>query len=818
MPVPLTSLSTAGWGLLIGLVVVAMWIPASIISTGAVVDAREDQMIASLSMVREQVLGFFQVGSRSVLMLQRMYKAAMISDPTSPTKAMSETHGNSLWHFLKEHPSVSTLFASNLMRPDAVGHPTCDLSIVVYSGVIHINVYEGMSGVNNSYPTVCKNTTSPYPCGADTFRVRFVKGHPVNNVSDPGSPGRFFSDTPCSRGAGSSSFMWSPAASPQTNATFHGVTAPSWDAQGRVQGRVDRRATILRVTAPVEGPSWAPLSGLVGAQLLVSEPVIPTNTSKTLSNLIRESMEKVKLEMTIVLFTSELELLGNSLGVLNSRKDSDGVFIGFLAADNASAVPGHIAMTARHLRENHCVDSDVHLDPWERRCKWDGVPELFHLNGYTVAALPVNDPLASGLGMLLVCIVDDSKIREQAEQLNIQLSIISPVVLAVGCALAFLFSYSVSKPISVFCASLREAADMKGLETFPADVAQGSYIKEVVMMHQALADLVKALLEYKSYLPGTMFKDELLKSGTFPSIVIPTDEEHSQSERSTEDSKSSKSSAYLAKGEKMRTVCVLQKRKCAVMATNLVSWTRHVMGCSPDEVLFEISTYIELVMDCVKKTGTLDRFNGDQVLVSWNTWHSVPGFRKVACQVAHEFRLATVASGLTCSVGVGLAAGSVLSGNAGSRNIRAFNLIGVPVTHAVALCSIASEHSFKVVTLVSEQVAEAGVPFVAPIAGSVEIRKLEKQRVAYRKVFHELLDPMLYNDEWMYTVGEQAVGQCVNLFSRIFKSPAEFGDLHTALHTHLSNIRDNMVFADKGWSKVVDGIGQGKEGSIFYHV
>eukprot|EP00659_Diplonema_papillatum_P013328 gene13328-20543_t len=172
--------------------------------------------------------------------------------------------------------------------------------------------------------------------------------------------------------------------------------------------------------------------------------------------------------------------------------DDDGLLF-IHQADNETAVGSRIAGIARDTFERHCTATE---------CDWSQIARLRTIGDDLVAFAELVDPIADGLGILLVVAVSKSEILEPAKELNMNIAFISCSILLVMSVVSFVVASKLASPIAAFADRLLAASAMADLDVSHTK----SRVAELALMEDALQVLVVQLLEYKSFLPASMFE------------------------------------------------------------------------------------------------------------------------------------------------------------------------------------------------------------------------------------------------------------------------------------------------------------------------
>jgi len=116
-----------------------------------------------------------------------------------------------------------------------------------------------------------------------------------------------------------------------------------------------------------------------------------------------------------------------------------------------------IQPVAKALIERHCIsDTSGELD-----CDWEQVSDLQYIRGYAVAAKPINDPKAVGLGLLLVDLVDSRALTGRVEEINVTLIQLGIPIIFGAILLFVILSRQVTVPLRKARDNMFLLSDMK---------------------------------------------------------------------------------------------------------------------------------------------------------------------------------------------------------------------------------------------------------------------------------------------------------------------------------------------------------------------
>ena len=260
-------------------------------------------------------------------------------------------------------------------------------------------------------------------------------------------------------------------------------------------------------------------------------------------------------------------------------------------------------------------------------------------------------------------------------------------------------------------------------------------LSEIYQLDECFHGLVSKLLEYKSYLPQSMFAGEDIG----PAVC---------SERSM--SPIVDSSGSTPSGTRILRKCVVTKvtatrhPNTTIACLNLRNFRTHVEKSDPEQLAVTYGDYIQIIHAAAEmKRGTVDKLAGDRVQC---TWIRVPKFATVsfADKVRNELCQIPWIEGIT----IGLSAGTATSGNLGSSAARSYMTMGNPVGEAEKYSTLGRNMPAisKTVILSCASIAmDARSNFSVLPVGRLEEKK-----------FYVLLEECeMKNHEWMYELEER---------------------------------------------------------------
>lgn len=155
-----------------------------------------------------------------------------------------------------------------------------------------------------------------------------------------------------------------------------------------------------------------------------------------------------------------------------------------------------------------------------------------------------------------------------------------------------------------------------------------------------------------------------------------------------------------------------EKRRVAVMFTDIRGFTPLSERMKPDEIAKLLTEYFTEMVDCVfRHNGTLDKFIGDAVMAQWGAPVAADDDADNAMETALDMMAALDRLNIrweaegrpTLQIGIGLTVGEAFAGNIGSERRLEYTVIGDTVNTASRLCSEAAEGEI----LMSEELLQA---------------------------------------------------------------------------------------------------------------
>ena len=173
-----------------------------------------------------------------------------------------------------------------------------------------------------------------------------------------------------------------------------------------------------------------------------------------------------------------------------------------------------------------------------------------------------------------------------------------------------------------------------------------------------------------------------------------------------------------------------QKKKVAILFSDLRNFTQFSEGHTPEEVVLMLNEYFDVMVKTIyKRNGWLDKFIGDAIMAVWGVPYTGNDDSQQALHSALEMRMELqklndrrIERGLSpLSIGIGLHVGDAIVGKIGATERANLTVIGDSVNLASRI--EASTKSFGVDILVSQEfMEECQKDFIFELAGAVEVK------------------------------------------------------------------------------------------------
>eukprot|EP00755_Sulcionema_specki_P036886 Sspe_Gene.22637::Locus_8636_Transcript_1_2_Confidence_0.500_Length_2896::g.22637::m.22637 len=737
----LAVLTTTGVGLLTACVVASLWIPTSLEVVSTLVESREEQMLSTSKDVADKIQMYFQKASSMTAVLEHFWENALAVAPNAPVQYMIRTYGLAMYHYLLENPELNSCFVVTERNPKYV-NSMCDVDGWLFS---------------TSYLSEMLNTTTgrdfnDCPVGstqscANKVRLAAIAG--AKNITHPMSVVGTIFDVDCDKWLlGSTYSMTAGNLTRKANATWHGITEPVWSwAYPDVAGTYPRQSILHAVWRPISFPTW-PISkrriAFAQCSIRLSRISVNAEKSESVSSMLERTARQVGLSATLLVVSFKREVVATSIAnFAPERVLSNGEITGLKHFSNET-LPSAVRKVGHLINQLSCS-----MTP----CDFSLLPETTRHAGHLVSFVPVSDPMATELGLLVVMMVPVSEIESPSRSLAQKLAFISAAIFVVACLGALGFGMMVAHPISTFQVLLIQAAALRGLDEI-YDMKQTSIVSEIRVMKESLRTLVGALMEYRGFIPAAMI-DQTSSDETV--------EETTPSKGSRCISDGSSLSSELSSPRQMQQMGLrlslgLVTRHVSVACINVRDWNKLVRGkgLSSDDVAKQITLMLAVLKGCMEK-GTIDRFNGDRFMVTWNAGPACRDRIDLSAQSCYMAAEALQKSPLSAfppsSVGLSVCSGSVMCGSVGIDTVRAHNVVGPPVTSANVLCDLASVCATdKPIVLADSSAGKLTRIVAVPVGMCNHISGLRSDRL----VFEVLGSRGVSDQEWMYMFDESS--------------------------------------------------------------
>jgi class 3 adenylate cyclase/ABC-type nitrate/sulfonate/bicarbonate transport system substrate-binding protein len=347
----------------------------------------------------------------------------------------------------------------------------------------------------------------------------------------------------------------------------------------------------------------------------------------------------------------------------------------------------------------------------------------------------------------------DDFVRE-LKTTNKEIAIIIVALSAVELFLMYVLSWRLSQPIEII------SRDLKSVEDLSFDVPAGrtSRVREIAQLQSATSLLRNSLQSFSTFVPLDIVR-QLIKSGIPLTLGV-------------------------------------EPRILTVFFSDLENFSTHSETLGPDDLLVQISTYLEQVSGAISEEGgTVDKFIGDGVMAFWNAPVQRPDHVLRACAGAlraarrmERVNDAWEAEGRPrIRIRIGLNCATVLVGNVGSSTRLSYTAMGDGVNVAARLEGINKQ--FGTTICISDSIYDE-------VQAEILVRPLKRVQVKGRKtefMIYELLafrgsdDPELRvrdRDEQLSAMTWQA--------SQLIEA-GNFAAAACAYHALLDNFPDDPV-------------------------
>ncbi|KAJ9466356.1 Adenylate cyclase 1 [Diplonema papillatum] len=670
MQVGLRGLLTAMCALCVVVSIATLWSAAAIMAVEALTTAREDQLLTSSHQTGQQVLAYFETASKAALSMASMYNASTLKNPEEPEIQFMTDYFNNLHFLFRDAPVLDSVMIFTPRDPQVVAampqaDQPCDTDGILLTqafGVVVNNNTSGSMGCSDSLLS---------SCAPGMIQILLTGGERV-----PSAPGQLFMpmvQASCSEVISAAS-IWGEGLPGDLSELDSGIRSIGWGDRVFPAGTADEQFLLRKVYFNLIGPAWAPFGAVGGLAQRMSQSTMSVHQTVSLLEILEEVASASTSKDVLMVISAYREIVAVSDPSINVEAIDEHGALALHYADNATVVGDYLADVATRVFEMYCDQS---------RCDWSNAKGLIHVAGSVVALEPLNDAYAENLNLLLVSAVKESDILESAHVLNLNIAVCACVILVVLCGASFAIANYLSTPITNFSERLVAASLMKDLGTSTGR----PFVSEIDSMETALNTLVAQLLEYKSFLPSSMFEAD----------DTADNESGQMSSKSSVDGRGSAVGSSRGRGKPVQaavsTKCALKSKSITMFCTNVRGWSEFVYGERLDEakVVTEQSIYITVLASTLSGKGTIDRFNGDRVVISFGSVNACAS--STACKLAYKaLHVLTEepAESLKKGIGAGMSKGKMLVGNSGDKTIRAFNFMGPAVNIAWKLSDIAT--------------------------------------------------------------------------------------------------------------------------------
>ncbi|CAK0871630.1 unnamed protein product [Prorocentrum cordatum] len=400
----------------------------------------EDGQKSQVEQVSKEVLSFFQMGSRMAQLTHQLYDIAYKQDDEAAPQQFLKVFGKTQWSSLIASVTVQDVLVTQARKPALVaasGDASCSMDTVYMGDSYLADISNETSGLT---PEQANQTTNPWASTGITVGITVGSlvnfSDPLRQIpSDPLGLVYIFRDLPCS--------------SPSVANIGNGEAMWVRNTLVRRAGEAVRKAVVFRLP----GPSWAPQSAWGRVNIRVEDESFSSGGEATLQTMIRKVAAASRDSTVIFILTRLGELLASSLEGQKIVDEFDELLMG----DDEVAVMAPIQPVAKVFIQNHCSASD----DGELDCDWSQVVALQYIGNYAVVAKPIDDPLAAGLGLLLVDLVDVEAITGRIEEINVTLIWIGLAIMFGAILLFVILSRQVTVPLRKARDNMFLLSDMK---------------------------------------------------------------------------------------------------------------------------------------------------------------------------------------------------------------------------------------------------------------------------------------------------------------------------------------------------------------------
>ncbi len=184
------------------------------------------------------------------------------------------------------------------------------------------------------------------------------------------------------------------------------------------------------------------------------------------------------------------------------------------------------------------------------------------------------------------------------------------------------------------------------------------------------------------------------------------------------------------------------RKDVTVFFSDIRDFTKFSEGHSPEEVVEMLNEYFQVMVAIITKhKGVVDKFVGDSIMAVWGAPNSSGDDRNDAVRASIEMRIAlselndtrTSRGQSAIKIGMGVHAGTAISGTIGSTERMEYTVIGDTVNMAARI--EASTKAFGTDLLLSEAVAHSvSERFALELAGSAQVKGKSEPLRMYRVI------------------------------------------------------------------------------------
>eukprot|EP01060_Flectonema_neradi_P011165 TRINITY_DN18241_c0_g1_i1.p1 TRINITY_DN18241_c0_g1~~TRINITY_DN18241_c0_g1_i1.p1 ORF type:complete len:843 (+),score=137.70 TRINITY_DN18241_c0_g1_i1:94-2622(+) len=734
-------------GSMIGLLAVAsVWVPASIMASEALEEARHDQMISNTLSTARQVTNYFQTASSSLKQLLTSYENAFAIDPNNAMRVLIKEHGSSAWSLMaNSHTLASIVFQYNRdpaeVAKQSPENRVCDVdSFLLSTGYKSLMFNTTTAGYDNM--TCIADSAS---CVPGQFRMTGIAGS--SDLANPLRVTRTMFHRTCLSTLGNKETTWTLQRLPGDPATNNtGITGPFWPNSVIVVGKPPNDSLYKKIFAPIPAPSWAPFSGFVAVSQRVGARLIVAGVGGvTITNILEKGANSTSLEDNYMIITGRGELMATSEGIDVEHREHK--LLGLHMATNASAMPQKYWKVASYLVNKYCT-GPVNGGRFYS-CDWAGQANanfgrVIKVSSFFVSINLITDSQADGLDLLLVNFVPEDEILKPANELNDYIMIVALCSIVFFAAVSYIMTGAVAGPIKLFTNNIMLSSVLKFEDIL---LPKQSIFSEFNVMNQSLKVLVSEMIYYRAFIPTVCYADE--------------EKSEPESEASNEEKDSEELSASRSSGSDLSRIRVakrqtnqIEESMGVIVAVNARAWTTRSMKVSLQHYQQQQNSFVDMLSAIISPFGSINYASGDRALLS--VLKPVSMHAEVLCQNALE--KATSAQELVPGLIIGIRGGKIIRGIIGNMAYRS-NIVAGPIVTSVTrlvgsdTCCKDFNPSEPSVLIGNELAVVIASKFKTLPLGRLTVKTLEEQGVSNHSTrLHLLCSKNRDNgcEEWMY--------------------------------------------------------------------